>query len=66
MLSLHSIPNLPVVSFHISEVSSVPLSVMISSASPCSLTISFLKRLAKCRGSRSFEQGMKLRILVAD
>jgi len=65
VLSLHSIPNFPVVSFHRSEVNSVPLSVMISCGSPCSLTISFMKRLANCRASRSFEQGIKWLILVS-
>jgi len=65
VLSLLSIPNFPVVSYHRSVVNSVPLSVMISSVSPYSLTISFLKRLANCRASRSFEQGIKWRILVS-
>ena len=65
VLSLHSIPNFPVVSFHRSEVKSVPLSVMISCGSLCSLPISFMKRLANCRASRSFEHGMKWLILVS-
>jgi len=65
VLSLRSIPNFPVVSFHRSEVNSVPLSVMISRGSPCSLTISFMKRLANCRASMSFEHGMKWLILVS-
>jgi len=63
--SLRSIPNFPVVSFHRSEVNSVPLSVMISCGSPCSMTISFMKRLANCRASRSFKHGMKWLILVS-
>jgi len=65
LLSLRPIPNFPVVSFHRSQVNSVPLSVMISCGSPCSLTISFMKRLANCRASRSFEHGMKWLILVS-
>jgi len=65
VLSLRSIPNFPVVSFHRSEVNSVPLSVMISCGSPCSLTISFMKRLVNCRSSRSLEHGMKWLILVS-
>jgi len=65
VLSLRSIPNLPVVSFHRSEVNSVPLSVMISCGSLYSLTISFTKRLVNCRVSRSFEHGMKWLILVS-
>ena len=64
VLSLYSIPNFPVVSFHRSQVNRVPLSVMIWCGSPCSLTISFMKTLAKCRLSRSFEHGMKWLILV--
>jgi len=59
VLSLRLIPNFPVVSFHRSKVHSVPLSVMISCGSPCSLTISLMKRFANCRASRSFEHGMK-------
>jgi len=65
VLSLRSILNLPVVSFHRSQVNSVPLSVMISCGTPCSLTISFMKRLANCHALRSFEHGMKWLILVS-
>jgi len=65
VLSRHSIPNFPVVSFNRSEVNGVPLSVMMSCGSPCSLTISFMKRLANYRVSRSFEHGMKWLILVS-
>ena len=65
VLSLLSIPNFPVVSFHRSEVNSVPLSVMLSCGSPYSLTISFMKRLANCRAARPFEHGMKWLILVS-
>jgi len=64
VLSLRLIPNFPVVSFHRSEVNSVPLSEMISCCCPCSLTISLMKRLANCRASRFFEYGMKWLILV--
>jgi len=64
VLSVRSIPNFPLVSFHRSEVNSVPLSVMISCGSPCSVTVSFMRRLANCRASRSFEHGMKWLILV--
>ena len=63
-LSLRSIPNFPVVSFHRFEVKGVPLVVMISCGSPCSLTISSMGRLANCRPSMSFEHGMKWLILV--
>jgi len=65
VLSLPSIPSFAVVSFHRSEVNSVPPSVMISCGSLCSLTISFMKRIANRRASRSFEHGMKLLILVS-
>jgi len=65
MLSLRSIPSFPAVSFHRSEVNSVPLSVMISCGSPCSLTISFIKILANCCASRFFEHGIKWLILVS-
>jgi len=65
MLSRRSIPNFPVVSFHRSEVNSVPLSVMISCGTPCSLTISFMKRWANCRASRSLEHRMKWLILLS-
>jgi len=63
VLSLLSIPNLPIVSFHRSHVNSVPLLVMISCSSPCSLTISFMKRFANCRASSFFQHGMKWLIL---
>ena len=59
MLILLSMPTFPVVSFHRSLVSSVPLSVMISRGSPSSQILSFMKRLANCREFRSFEHGMK-------
>ena len=59
MLSLGSTPSFLVVSIHSSEVNSFPLSVMISCGSPCSLTISFIKRLANFHSSRSFEQVIK-------
>jgi len=65
VLSLRSIPNLPIVSCHRSEVNSVPLSVMISCGTPRSLTLSFMKRLANCCVSRSCEHGMKWLILVS-
>jgi len=65
VLSLRSIPNFPDVSFHRSEVNSVPLSVMISCGNPCSLTISLMKRFANCRASRFFEHGIKWLILVS-
>ena len=65
VLSLLSMPSSFVVSFHRSEVNRVPLSVMISCGSPCSRTISLMKRLANCRASRSFEHGMKWLILVS-
>jgi len=63
VVSLRSIPNFPVVSFHKSEVNSVPLAVMISCGSLCSLTISFVKRVANCCGSSSFQDGMEGHIL---
>ena len=59
VLSLFSISTFPVVSFHRSEVNSIPLSVMISCASLYSLTISFMKRLANYRASGYFEHGIK-------
>jgi len=62
---LRSIPSFPVVSFHRSEVNSVPLSVMISCGSPSSLPISFMKRLANYGATRSFEHGMKWLILLS-
>jgi len=65
VLSLCSIPNLHVVSVHRSEVNSVPLSVMISCGSPCSLTISFMQSLANFQASKSFEHEMKSLILVS-
>jgi len=65
VLSLHSFPSFPLVSFHRPEVNIVPLSVMISCGSPPSLTISLIKILANCRASRSFEHGMKWLILVS-
>jgi len=65
LLSPRSIPHPPVVSFHRSVMNSVPLLVLISCGSPCSLTISFMKRLANCCVSRSFEPGMKYLILVS-
>jgi len=65
VLSLRSIPNFPVVSFHRSEVNSVPLSVRISCGSPCSLSISLMKRLANYSASRSFEHAMKWFIFVS-
>jgi len=65
VLSLCSIPSFPVVYFHRSEVNRVPLSVMISCGSLCSLTISFMKILANCGALRSLEHGMKWLILVS-
>jgi len=65
VLSLRLIPNFPVVSFHRSEVNIVPLWVRISCGMLCSLTISFMKRLANCRASRFLEDGMKWLILVS-
>jgi len=65
VLSLCLIPILLVVSFHTSEVNSVPLSLMISCGSPCNMTISVMKTLANCHASRSFEYGMKWLILVS-
>jgi len=65
VLSLCLIPNSPVVSLHRSEVNSVPLSVIILCGSPCCLTISFMKTVAKCRVSRPFEQEIECLILVS-
>ena len=65
VMSLCSIPNFPVVSFHRSEVNSVPLLVMLSYGSTSGLTISFMKRLAHGRASRSLEHGMKWLIFVS-
>jgi len=65
VLRLRSTPSFFVVSFHRFEVNSVPLSVMISCGSLCSLTISFMKRLANCHVSRSSDHEMKWLILVS-
>ena len=58
MLRVSSTPSFAVVAFLRSQVNSVPLSVMITRSSPCSLTIFFLMRLANCHASRAFEHGI--------
>ena len=59
VLSLRSMANFSVIFFYRSEVNIVPVSVMILCGTLCTPTISFMKRLATCRASGSFEHRLK-------